>query len=189
MTSTPASNLVQTPMQQADDEIDLRQVAAALVRQKKLIAAFAGAAVLLSGLYAITRKPVWEGQFQIVLENQDSGSAGRLALQQNKSWPIACELLAQGPLQQAQSVALIPVGQPDSRALQTLTTALQSALSGRSLLVSSDLVKTGGCDSQLLVAQAGNWSRSQLAQLQQSLTLQGTPVAGWLLFDPTKELV
>ena len=35
--------------------------------------------MLLSGLYAFTRKPVWEGQFQIVLENQDSGSGGRLA--------------------------------------------------------------------------------------------------------------
>ena len=79
MTSAPAPNLVQPQMPPADDEIDLRQVAAALGRQKKLIAAVAGAAVLLSGLYAITRKPVWEGQFQIVLENQDSGSAGRLA--------------------------------------------------------------------------------------------------------------
>ena len=65
-------------MPPADDEIDLRQVAAALGRQK-LIATIAGAAVLLSGLYAFTRKPVWEGQFQIVLENQDSSSAGRLA--------------------------------------------------------------------------------------------------------------
>ena len=111
----------------------------------------------------------------------------RLLLQQTKSWPMACELLAQGPLKQAQSVALIPVGDPDSLALQTLTTALQSALSGRSLLVSSDLVKTRGCDTQLLVAQPGNCNRSQLAQLQQSLTLQGTPVSGWLLLDPTVE--
>ena len=79
MTSAPASNLVQTPIQPAEDEIDLRQVAAALGRQKKLIAAITGATVLLSGLYAFTRKPVWEGQVQIVLENQDSGSSGRLA--------------------------------------------------------------------------------------------------------------
>ena len=78
MTSVPAPNLVQPQMPPADDEIDLRQVAAALGRQKKLIAAIAGAAVVLSGIYAFTRKPVWEGQFQIVLESQDSGS-GRLA--------------------------------------------------------------------------------------------------------------
>ena len=114
---------------------------------------------------------------------------GRLSLQQGKNWAMACELLAQGPLQQAQSVALIPVGHPDSLALQTLTTALQSALSSRSLLVSKDLVKTRSCDTQLLVVQPGSCSRSQLAQLQQSLALQGTPVAGWLMFDPAGVLV
>ena len=65
MTSAPAPNLVQPQMQPADDEIDLRQVAAALGRQKKLIAAVAGAAVLLSGLYAFTRKPVWEGSSRL----------------------------------------------------------------------------------------------------------------------------
>ena len=66
------------PSTASDDEIDLRQVAGALGRQRRLIAAVAGASLLLSGLYAFTRKPVWEGQFQIVLENQDSGM-GRLA--------------------------------------------------------------------------------------------------------------
>ena len=62
----------------SDDEIDLRQVAGTLGRQRRLIAAVASASLLLSGLYAFTRKPVWEGHFQIVLENQDSGM-GRLA--------------------------------------------------------------------------------------------------------------
>ena len=113
----------------------------------------------------------------------------RLSLQQSQSWSVACELLAQGPLNLAQSVALIPVGKPDSRYLKTLTTALQSALSGRSLLISSDLVKTRGCDNQVLVVQPGNCSRSQLAQVKQSLALQGTPIAGWLLLDPTEEAV
>ena len=56
-----------------DDEIDLRQVAAALNRQRRLIAGISAAAVLLSGIYAFTRKPVWQGEFQIVLENQQSG--------------------------------------------------------------------------------------------------------------------
>ena len=112
----------------------------------------------------------------------------RLSLQQSKSWPVACELLAQGPLEQSQSVALIPVGDPDSNGLRSLTSTLQSALSGRSLLVSGDLVKTRGCDTQVLVAQPGSCSRTQLAQLQQSLALQGSPVAGWLLLDPSAEV-
>ena len=62
-----------------DDEIDLRQVAAALGRQKVLIGSITIAATFLSGIYAFTRKPVWEGSFQIVLEKQNSGSDGRLA--------------------------------------------------------------------------------------------------------------
>ena len=113
----------------------------------------------------------------------------RLSLQQSKGWPMACELLAQGPLNQAKTIALIPVGDPDSRALKALTTALQAALAGRSLIVSSDLVKTRGCDTQLLVVQPGSCSRSQLAELNQRLALQGKPVAGLLLFNSTEELV
>ena len=63
-----------------DDEIDLREVAGALSRQRRLIAAVAGASLLLSGLYALIRKPVWEGQFQIVLESQESDTGlGRMA--------------------------------------------------------------------------------------------------------------
>ena len=105
----------------------------------------------------------------------------RLLLQQSKNWSMACELLAQGPLKESQSVALIPVGDPDSHGLQILTTTLQSALTGRSLLISKDLVKTRRCDTQVLVVQPGGCNRNQLAQLQQSLALQGKPVAGWLL--------
>ena len=52
----------------------------------------------------------------------------RLLFQQSKSWQIACELLAQGPLKEAQSIALIPVGDPDSRGLQALTTACNQHL-------------------------------------------------------------
>ena len=65
----------------ADDEIDLSQVIAALIRQKKLIAWVAGGSLLLSGIYELTRKPVWQGEFQIVLEtnNSSSGRLGQLA--------------------------------------------------------------------------------------------------------------
>ena len=79
MTNTTTPNQVAPIQPITDDEIDLRQVVAALIRQKKLIAGVAGTALLLSGLYAFTRKPVWQGESQIVLENQDSGSGGRLA--------------------------------------------------------------------------------------------------------------
>ena len=63
----------------AEDEIDLGQVTGALNRQRRVIAAVTGASLILSGIYAFTRKPVWEGQFQIVLESKDSGGLGKLA--------------------------------------------------------------------------------------------------------------
>ncbi len=69
----------------SDDEIDLRQVGGALLRHKRLIGAVAGSALVLSTLYAFTQKPVWEGQFQIVLQdNQNSqGGAAAALLQSN----------------------------------------------------------------------------------------------------------
>ena len=67
-----------------NDEIDLREVAAALVRQKKLIALIAGGALILSGVFAFTREKTWEGQFQIVLaDKQTPISGGQALLRQN----------------------------------------------------------------------------------------------------------
>ena len=66
------------PTAPPDDEIDLRQLAAALQRHWRLIAKVAGGALLLSGINAFTQPRVWEGQFQIVLASGDSGG-GRLA--------------------------------------------------------------------------------------------------------------
>ena len=69
-----------------EDEIDLRQLVGALCRQWRLIAAVSGASLLISGINAFTRKPVWEGQFQIVLEqNSDSGKLAQLVAQ-NPMW-------------------------------------------------------------------------------------------------------
>ena len=63
-----------------EDEIDLRQVASSLSRHRRLIASISGVSLLLSAFYAFTRSPVWEGQFQIVLEqNQSISATDRLA--------------------------------------------------------------------------------------------------------------
>jgi succinoglycan biosynthesis transport protein ExoP len=110
----------------------------------------------------------------------------RLSLQAPETWLQAAELLADGPLQGANTVALIPVGSPDPQWQQTLNNNLQSALGQRSLVISNDLVQTRNCDTQVLLVQPGEVSRTQLAQLKQSLALQGTPVAGWLLLDPNE---
>ena len=55
-----------------DDEIDLRQVYGVLSRRKSLIAKITATTLLLSGIYASTIKPVWQGQFEIVLASSQS---------------------------------------------------------------------------------------------------------------------
>ncbi|QNJ30580.1 capsular exopolysaccharide family domain protein [Synechococcus sp. PROS-9-1] len=80
MTSSHTPSPIENPS--TDDEIDLRQVGGALLRHKRLIGAVAGWALVLSTLYAFTRKPVWEGQFQIVLQNNEQPSSGAAALLQ-----------------------------------------------------------------------------------------------------------
>ena len=78
MTTAPSNQPAVVSSPSGDDEIDLRQVAGALGRHRRLIAKVAGASLLISGMYAFLSKPVWEGQFQIVLEDQSSGG-GKLA--------------------------------------------------------------------------------------------------------------
>ena len=63
-----------TPNSRYSDEIDLKQIARALFRRKFLIASVAATTVICSGIYSLTRKPVWEGQFEIVLANRSAGS-------------------------------------------------------------------------------------------------------------------
>ena len=81
MTSSHTPSPIENPS--TDDEIDLRQVGGALLRHKRLIGAVAGSALVLSTLYAFTRKPVWEGQFQIVLQNNEQTSSGAASLLQS----------------------------------------------------------------------------------------------------------
>jgi succinoglycan biosynthesis transport protein ExoP len=70
--STMPVNSQNSPQPTANDEIDLRQLGAALARQRKLIAIGAVAGLLLSGLITLIQKRVWEGEFQIVLANQET---------------------------------------------------------------------------------------------------------------------
>lgn len=74
-----ASPQTSTKPLQADDEIDLGQLTASLGRRRRLIAVVTGGTVVLTGLFTLLQKPVWEGEFQIVLASQDSGGGSRLA--------------------------------------------------------------------------------------------------------------
>jgi succinoglycan biosynthesis transport protein ExoP len=71
-----ASQPLPQPTPPADDEIDLRQLAAALQRHWRLIAKVAGGALALSTFYALFAPRVWEGEFQIVLASNESPASG-----------------------------------------------------------------------------------------------------------------
>ena len=64
----------------ADDEIDLRKVVGALGRRWRSIAGCSAIGLALSGFYLLNSKPVYQGEFQIVLnqENKQSGVAALL---------------------------------------------------------------------------------------------------------------
>ena len=111
----------------------------------------------------------------------------RLSLHSSLAWASALQLIAQGPLKNAQSIGLVPIGEPDSSSVQQFQKQLKQAIGSRKIELSQDLVNTRNCDTQLLIIQPGCVSRKQIAQLNQSLALQGTPIAGWVLFDPTSE--
>ena len=56
------------------DEIDLLEVAKALLRQWNLVACGATLGLILSGISLINTKPVFQGEFQIVLSDESDGN-------------------------------------------------------------------------------------------------------------------
>jgi succinoglycan biosynthesis transport protein ExoP len=82
MTASPQP-LVAGQATPADDEIDLRQLTAALQRHWRLIAKVAGSTLALSALYAFLTPKVWEGEFQIVLASNESPASGAQQLLQS----------------------------------------------------------------------------------------------------------
>ena len=81
-------------------------------------------------------------------------------------------------------MALVPVGSPSQEAVDALGQNLRDVLLNRDFLISNDLLKTRDSSNQILLVEVGAVTRKQLAQLKQSLALQGAPVTGWLMIDP-----
>ena len=55
-----------------ENEIDLKNILNLIIRNKSLIIKVTVISFLLSCLYALSKKRVWEGQFQIVLNSNES---------------------------------------------------------------------------------------------------------------------
>jgi uncharacterized protein involved in exopolysaccharide biosynthesis len=105
----------------------------------------------------------------------------RLNAADPEAWPAVLQLLVDGPLASATSVALIPVGSIDQSAM-----AVQAALrlllpEGSTINLCHDLHQAASHERQLLLARLGAARREQLQQLQQNLQLQAKPVAGLVL--------
>ena len=64
-------NIEPTTAESSNDEISFREIMNSLRRHKRLVALITGSSVIISGLYALFKKPVWQGNFQIVVENKD----------------------------------------------------------------------------------------------------------------------
>ena len=75
MTNNLTPNQSDTTKHLEEKEIDMRQVYGSLLRHRGLIAKITSASVVLMGLYAFYQKPVWEGQFEIVLASGQSTSS------------------------------------------------------------------------------------------------------------------
>jgi succinoglycan biosynthesis transport protein ExoP len=67
------------PAPTSDDEIDLRQLGAAMARRWAWIVGGGALGLLAAAGFTAVSKPVWEGEFQIVLAQKDSGGGGGLA--------------------------------------------------------------------------------------------------------------
>ena len=95
MITTPAEQpLPITPA--SDEDIDLRQVAGALSRRWPWIAGGGALGLILCGLYLLNAKAVYQGEFQIVLSQEESQSGAAALLSQNPALAALAGLNSSG---------------------------------------------------------------------------------------------
>ena len=83
MTNVPAKQFLQPNHNQADDEIDLREVVGALLRRWPLIIGSGALGLILSGIYLHPKKSIYQGEFQIVLGQEKAQSGAFVLLSKN----------------------------------------------------------------------------------------------------------
>ena len=81
--ATTADQPLRTNQLHAEDEIDLRQVARALIRRWTWIVSGTAIGLTLSGHYVLTTKPVYQAEFQIVLSQAESQTGVASLFSQN----------------------------------------------------------------------------------------------------------
>ena len=75
MVQNSSSNQTYTSTNDSESPIEIIQIFRLLSRHKTLVIATSAASLVFSAIYAFTQKPVWEGQFEIVLANNQSSTS------------------------------------------------------------------------------------------------------------------
>ena len=83
MTNANSDLSVLRNQSQNDDDIDLRQVFGALSRRWTWLAKGSAIGLLLSGLHLLVTKPVYQGEFQIVISRETPQSGAAALISQN----------------------------------------------------------------------------------------------------------
>jgi uncharacterized protein involved in exopolysaccharide biosynthesis len=148
------------------DEIDLRQVAGALRRHWNLIAGGGAIGLLLSSVYLLTSKPVYQGEFQIVLDQGESQSG-------------VTALLSQNP-----ALAAI-AGMSGSKNNDSIATEVQILNSPSVLRPIFDAVKARKSPEEAKGMRFRNWARSAITAKEE----KGTSVLNVEFRDNNKQLV
>ncbi len=113
-----------------------------------------------------------------------------LSSTEQKSWTSEITLLAKGPLDVDDSgaIGIIPVGNVQKLQVEKFADLLRQCQKKREVIITTDLVQSINCATQLLITSPGVATRAQLTQLNERLTLQGTHIAGWVFLDPDLKL-
>lgn len=98
------------------------------------------------------------------------------------------QLVANGPLADASTVGLIPLGlKPSDPQLLAIQEQLQQLMPHAAVQPCVDGVSASNCSHCLLVTQLGAASHTELKRLRQQLQLHPQPLTGWLLIGASSD--
>ena len=149
-----------------EDEIDLRQVAGALGRRWPWIAGGGAIGLLLSGFYLLITKPVYQGEFQIVLDRKNNQSGVAALLSQNPGLSMLAGLGGTG-------------------GNDSIATEVQILNSPSVLRPVFDAVKARKPPAEAATMRFQNWTQSAITAEQE----KGTSVLNVEFRDTDKQLV
>jgi len=104
----------------------------------------------------------------------------------SKNWPNSISLLSNILKDNAQeSIAIVPIGDSfNQNHINLLSNSLNKEIGQTNIIVSNDFIETSKCSNQLLIFAPGSCTNDQLKEVEEDLSLQKCPVAGWIFLCP-----